>query len=586
MAKCHLIYPACGCPAPVEVKPSPPKTSKKAPTPITEEPDEDGLELPLDGDVEDPEYIALAVELLKELDALAARDSLAEYCRQAWHVVEPSTELEWNWHHELICDVVQGMFFEWCQGQDDKTFVQQVLNAVFNVPPGSLKSRILSVFFPTWAWIHRPGWKAICLSVNEDATLRDGRASRDLLRSEWYAKSFKPEWRLKADQDAISNYGNTAGGERLSRASGSEIVGLRGDCIIIDDPNNPKEAESKTERDKVNDLWLTNIFNRVNDPLRSLRIGVQQRTHAGDWSGFVLETDKEWSKENRLGWLHVVLPAEFEVARRCVTPWGSDPRTTEGQAIHESRMPADWLAKERARMREKYAGQMQQRPVMMEGGRVKRSYFNFVRLDGGIRAGFDGIHVKRPRPTGCNESEAIFIGAATHKPGYWDFDWMVISMDCAAKKTERGSQWGMLVVAGKGERRFVLDDRTRRGDILEILETLKGLCSIWWPDKILIEDKAAGDDLKTMIQSEMSKGDFPMVTLEMVPVGAPGKEERLDSCAPVFRNGFVHLLDGAEWLEEFVNELSLFPNGINDDRVDALTQVLNYTYEMFDLPSW
>lgn len=576
----HLLFPACGC------APAPVKAEKPAPTPIHEEPDEDGLELPLDGDMEDPEYLALAAELLKELDAMAARDSLAEYCRQAWPVVEQSTTLDWNWHHELICNVVQGMFEEWEKGQDDKAFKQQVLNAAFNVPPGSLKSRILAVFFPTWAWTHRPGWKVICLSVNEDATLRDGRASRDILRSDWYQRSFKPTWRIKDDQDAISNYGNTAGGERLSRASGSEIVGLRGDCIIIDDPNNPKEAESKTERDKVNDLWLTNIFNRVNDPLRSLRIGVQQRTHAGDWSGFVLETDKEWSPENPLGWLHVVLPAEFEAARRCVTPWGSDPRTEEGQAIHESRMPADWLLKERQRMREKYAGQMQQRPVMVEGGRVKRSYFNFVRLDGGVRPGFDGIYVKHPRPTGCNESEPLVIGAQHHKPGYWDFDWVVISLDCAAKKTERGSQWGMLVVAGKGERRFVLDDRTQRGDILEILEVLKDLARVWWPDKILIEDKAAGDDLKTMIQREMSTGDFPMVTLEMLPTGSHGKEERLDACAPVLKNGFVHLLDGARWLEEFVSELSMFPNGINDDRVDALTQVLNYTYDMFELPGW
>ncbi len=533
-------------------------------------------------------------EYLRELDAEAARSSFKEYVRQAWHVVEQSTELSFNWHHELMCDVLQGMFEDWERGQDTKEYVQRVQRALFNVPPGSLKSRIIAVMFPTWVWTRRPGCKFICLSVNEDATMRDARDSRAILKSPWYARMFQPTWELQRDQDAVSNYANSAGGSRLSRAQGSEIVGLRADILLIDDPNNPHEAESKRARDEVNELWETNIANRVNDLKKSLWIGVQQRTNAGDWSGYLLKTQQAWGPSNLKGWLHVVLPAEFEVARRCVTPWGSDPRTFEGETIHHDRLPPDILESERKRFGSaKYAGQMQQRPAMVEGGRVKRAWWNWCRLTAGIRDDVDGLESNRPRPAHTTQATPRVVGKATYK-NTWDFDWIVISVDPAAKKTERGSNYGILVVAGQDERRYVLDDRSCRGDILDILKVLKDLVRLWEPDRMLIEAKAAGPDLMTLFQEQLAAGDVvsntgkPLtVVVEAVEPGNADKEMRLDACIPTIEAGQVYLLDGSPWLEDFIEELSLFPNGSWDDRVDALSQCLNHIRAASSsLPSW
>lgn len=537
-------------------------------------------------------------ELLRELDALSARRSLAEYCRQAWHVVEPSTTLEWNWHHQLVCDVLQGMLEDWERSQDDEHFRQRVRRAVFNLPPGSSKSRLLAVFMPTWMWTRRPGWKLIALSVNQDAAHRDARDSRALIRSDWYQRSFRPEWTLKDDQDAISSYANTAGGSRLSRAQGSEIVGLRADLVLADDPNNPHEAESKKARDEVNELWDTNIYSRVNDMRRSLWIGVQQRTNAGDWSGYVLDSQGVWDPvSNPEGWLHVVLPAEFELARRTVTPWGSDLRTTEGESLHLARLPPDVLRAERQRFgAHKYAGQMQQRPTLVEGGRVKRAYWGFCRLAAGVRPEVDEIDNGRPRPAGTDPGSnkvPHVIRQAHHRPG-WDLDWLVISVDPAAKKTERGSNYGMLVIGGQGNRRFVLDDRTCRGDFEEILQVLRELIVLWRPDRLLIEAKAAGPDILTTLQYELAgakirdaDGRPVMVVLEPIEPGNSDKEMRLDACIPWLQNGFVYLLDGAPWLDDFVEELSTFPAGTRSDRVDALSQCLNHIRDTEDsLPSW
>jgi predicted phage terminase large subunit-like protein len=907
-------------------------------------------------------------EYERQIEAEELRGNLSMYCRAAWHVIEQSTKLSWNWHHELMCRVLQGMFEDWERGQDDETYVQRVKNAILNVPPGSLKSRIISVFYPTWCWLRRPGCKFICLSVNQDASHRDARDSRSLITSDWYQQMFQPDWKLKDDQDAISNYGNTSGGVRLSRAQGSEIVGLRGDCVdgktlvetelgrqsiqslhemhqrgealplvwsmnhetgetelqrvvatrvipgrtvvdvrtqtdnvlrctddhriysqgsytqathlrgravsimrrtdmfvenwgasevqglpvcdadmcpmlddipearsrvrqarssrtdgrailheilqdgvdestcdyqavptvwrgfstsvnegvqkvllggvsdqvycytsidedsgrqrvspvqqgvspvfepngllfwglrrcrtfntndgqrelqllgqpgqdlrwgtlgesspvdsrerreplcmwskrgvertsidcaprrsqpeeqysrepnhtlrcvphdtsqvqtatvlsvdravvegrelkvdvydiqvegnhnffangilvhnclLIDDPNNPHEAESKTVRDEVNELWETNIFNRVNDPLRSLRIGVQQRTNAADWTGYVLSNQGYWHPVmNPDGWLLVALPAEFEISRRCITPWGKDPRKEDGEPIDRVRMPPEWLVKERKRFgSDKYAGQMQQRPALVEGGRVKRKWWNWCKLASGVRPEFDaevssdGQFVdrggNRQRPAHCSDHTPRVVPRATFRDS-WDFDWIVISIDPAAKKTTRGSNYGILVIAGQNERRFILDDRSRRGDILEILAVLKELVGYWRPDKVLIEEKAAGPDLMTLFREQLANGevrDFQqkavVTVVEGIEPGAADKEMRLDACIPIIEAGLVYLLDGADWVPEFVEELSLFPNGPHDDRTDALTQCLNHIRSSENtLPDW
>ncbi len=533
--------------------------------------------------------------LVAQLDAELARLSFAEFFRQAWHVVEPNTELVWNWHLGLMCAVVQAVFQDWLKARANKFYLNKVRNVIFNVPPGSSKSRVLAVAFQAWAWLHAPGMKFICLSVNDDATMRDARAARDLIRSNWYVSTFKVRWSIKSDQDAISNYGLTSGGERISMPSKSEIVGLRCDCLLIDDANNPKKAENKNERDEINELWSTNQYNRVNDGMKSLRIGVQQRTHAGDWTGNAVALQGTWAPDNRDGWLHVVLPAEFEAARKFVMPpelrailvelgipkedlVSEDPRTVEGESIDPVRMPLAYLAGERRRWAGtgNFAGQMQQAPALAEGAMVQRSWWNWCRLAGGVRENVDALETGRPRPAHCHDGEAITVHAKYHSPGNWDFDWITITIDCASKKTDKGSNYGILVIAGKGGRRFVLDDRTQRGALHEIIAIIKELIHFWKPDSILIEPKAAGPDVVDTLKEQMGKGDCPMVTIDECDPGNSDKEMRLDAAIPYIKNGMVALLDGAPWLEEFVKEVSMFPNGLHDDRVDALSQLLNW----------
>lgn len=532
----------------------------------------------------------------------------AEYCREAWAVTNPSTRLVWNWHHALTCEVLQALFETWLRAQRDPDYLPPIVNTLVNQPPGSTKSTLASIDFPTWVWLRAPGARFTCISVNEDVALRDARAARTLIESPWYQRTFAPSWRIRGDQNAISNYATTEGGVRISKPAGSHVVGLRGSFLLADDFDDPNDVDNKTKREAALKLWDDALYSRVDDADRSMRIGLQQRVGAIDWTGHVIEKQGLWSPENRFGWHQVALPAEYRAELRYSMPrvlreaLGTlepservvleDPRKVEGESLHPERFSPEFLASEKRRWEGtgNYSAQYLQLPLSQEGAQVKREWFSFAELDAGVVEAHDASAAARqhPRPAMCRRDRAHLVGVGLNRPGWWNFDWTAISVDCAAKETERGSQWGLLCGAGQGGRRFVLDDRTRRGDILAILDVLRDMVKLWRPDALLIEDKAAGPDLIVRVRTEMQKGGLPPMEVVVVKPGAQGKQQRLMACVPTIASGMLHLLDGAEWLEAFVDEVCAFPNGVQNDRVDSLSQLLNHyaEQESVQLPDW
>lgn len=545
-------------------------------------------------------------QTLKELEQLLlaeeCRRSLAKFAQEAWKIVEPATEFEWNWHHQLLCDVLQGVFEEWEKAKDDRKFKMRLNNLLVNIPPGTSKSRLLACFFPVWVWLRRPGVRFLCISLNETASIRDARDAMFLIQDDWFQDLFQPDWTITENQEAISNYGNTKGGVRLSRALGSKIIGLRADILLADDLNDPTEVGSKVKRDAVNNIWKDTLYNRVNNVEQSLRIGIQQRTHEEDWSGYVLKAEGIWDPvTNPGGWLHVCLPAEYDPQRKCKTPWGEDPRTEKGQSLHwnpetkTGRLSPEFLQKERLRLgSSKYSGLMDQRPTAAEGGMVKLAWWRFFQ--------YEDRPIVSERKDRCPDNvemdtayPTLVVKKTSGWSPTWDFDWTIISVDAAAKHTERGSQHGILVVSGKGPRRFVRDDRTFRGDFLEVIKVVKELCAKYDPDKILIEDKAMGSDLATMFRAQIVNGDvkgsngkYLRVVVDTYNPGSSSKESRLDACLPELEAGLVFLPEKASWIEPFVGEISAFPLGSQDDRTDSLSMALNFTREMgsYVLPKW
>jgi hypothetical protein len=69
--------------------------------------------------------------------------SLETFVREGWSLLEPVSTLCWTWHLSLICDYLTMV-------RDGKFRKQNpdLEGIIFNVPPRTMKSLLISVFFP------------------------------------------------------------------------------------------------------------------------------------------------------------------------------------------------------------------------------------------------------------------------------------------------------------------------------------------------------------------------------------------------------------------------------------------------------
>lgn len=483
-----------------------------------------------------------------------ARRSLAEFVRYGWHVLEPGVTLEWNWHIQALCDHVQAMLEDWHRHRLDPTYVQRALNMLINVPPGTLKSRIMNVYAPAWMWLHCPEWSVLCLSLNPEAALRDARLSKQVIKSAWYRSWFQPDWEISADRDAAGDYANTRGGFRQSKGITAKVIGQRADAIFLDDPNDAKLVYGGNHCKEIAATFTQSIYNRVNDRRTSIRIIIMQRLHEHDLAGHVLRSGK---------WAHLMIPLEFEPKRRCTTVFGwTDPRTVEGEVMHPARFtPAVILDEKKNLGSYGYAGQMQQRPAPADGGVFKREWWRWYR-DPHSRS-------TSGRPEGANAHPAIDMPAK--------FDWMILSVDASFKDLKTSSRVSCQVIAGAGPDRFVLDVVTKHMGLLATCEAIVALRDKWRPTmaaaglatiETIIEDKANGPAIIELLQSKVDG------LKAIIPKGS--KESRCQAISPLVESGNVWLPEGASWIPDFFDELSTFPAAEYDDQADSLSQGITY----------
>jgi predicted phage terminase large subunit-like protein len=467
-------------------------------------------------------------------------ESLSGFVRAAWHVLEPGTPLVWGPHLDAVCDHVQAVI------TGDPESPGWVQNLMINVPPGTMKSLILAVFAPAWMWIDRPQWRVICASGNPRVVERDASKCRDLLKSEWYQRVFTPPWRFADDSDAKLLFRNTAKGFRQGVTVAAPITGDRADCLIIDDPNDAADVVSKAERDRVN-YWYTYAFaNRVNNLDRSTRLLIMQRLHEEDLTGYLRAQEPD-------NWASLIIPMEFEADGPSTKPTALgwvDWRYTEGESLCPIRFTEKALSGEKRRMGAAgYAGQYQQRPSPAEGNKFLRTWWRFYRED--------GQPVKQTRPKGCNEYDARVLPKV--------FDQVVESWDLTFKGALE-NDWVVGIKVGRvGADKYVLGRIRRKmgfGKSKEAVKEMHARPPLAW--EVCVEEKANGAGVIEELKAEIPGliGFNPKTS----------KEERAAIMEPQVEAGNWFLPDGATWVDEWIDEFALFPNGKFDDQVDAASQ--------------
>lgn len=274
---------------------------------------------------------------------------LSEFVKRAWHVLEPGQPYKHGWHVDAICDHLEAITYG------------DLSRLLINIPPGTMKSTLTSVFWPAWEW----GPKALAHMRFIGASHEQGLATRDTLKmrrlvtSEWYQQLWPTK--LTGDQNQKTYYENEWTGFRQACAVAS-MTGKRGDRVVWDDPHSVEAALSEAHRETALRVFDETLPTRLNNPDSSAIVVVMQRLHESDVSGSILERD--------LGYEHLCLPMEFEPQRRCVTSIGfTDPRETEGELLFPERFPREVVDRDKKVMGTfAVAGQFQQRPAPRKGG--------------------------------------------------------------------------------------------------------------------------------------------------------------------------------------------------------------------------
>lgn len=125
-----------------------------------------------------------------------------------------------------------------------------------------------------------------------------------------------------------------------------------------------------------------------------------------------------------------------------------------------------------------------------------------------------------------------------------------------------------IVVAAVAERKVhLLEVRRGHWECLEISRHLREMADHWKPTQIMIETTGMGEAVRQLID-RTHKYDIRGIQQKI------DKITRLSRVIARFESNQVLLPREADWLDDFMKEILAFPNGRNDDQVDALLMVL------------
>jgi predicted phage terminase large subunit-like protein len=454
--------------------------------------------------------------------------TLKQFVELAWRTLEPVSDLQWNWHLDLICE-----YLTLVKDNEFKNVCGQHLEGIiFNVPPRTMKSLLITVFFPIWVWTFDPARRFMFVSYSEKLSTQHSVFRRMVIESDLYQERWGRLFSFSKDQNLKSHYENSSRGAMFSTGMQATATGLGGDVLIFDDPLNPEQAVSQLEREAVNLRFDTTFRSRVNNPVTGVKIIIMQRLHELDLTGHILSREAA-------RWKHIALPALGEQSTSYEFPSGRTETLNAGQPLWPARLPQSFLDSQRIGMGSwAFNGQYQQSPAPLEGGLIKRSWVRFYR--------------QLPET----------------------FDFTVQSWDCTFSGGSDNDFVAGQVWARANGKFYMLPYRTyERLDFGPTKAAIKA-CHAKFPraHAILIEDKANGPAIISELQKEI-----PGV-IGVNPEG--GKIARAQATAPLWEAGSIELPDpqvfGCPWIEDYIHNICTFPKAAHDDDVDATSQALIY----------
>ena len=449
-------------------------------------------------------------------DYAVAENNFSHFVQGAWDVLEPQTDLLWNWHHDLICEYLTAAE----RGE--------IRRLIINIAPRSTKSLLATVSFPDWVWTKRPSDRFIFGSYAETLATKHSLLRRNLIESPWYQRGWSSKFSLLGDLNKKTEFANDKTGQMKAVGIKGSITGEGGDYIIIDDPHNPKGAESDADREATLLNFDLAWSNRLNNKKTGRIILIMQRLHDQDLTGHLIAKN--------LGYEVVKIPTVCEEKTTIIFPLSKHEIVREKDSLlHPERDGPEEIEQARKDLGSYgFSGQHQQEPAPKTGEIIKLHWLKFYKE---LPLRFD---------------KKIIVADLTYEDGEKN-DFTVV--EC----------WGSI-----GSKVYLIDqirDQMGFGAQLRAITSMK----VRHPDayKVKIEKKANGAAVIETVQGAI---------MGVIPYSPhTSKAVRLEAVSTLYEAGNIYYPDEsiAPWIAQNVKELLRFGRTKHDDTVDCASMALD-----------
>lgn len=406
----------------------------------------------------------------------------------------------------------------------DRVLAGEIKRLMIFAPPQHGKSELASVRFPAYWLARRPDDPVIVTSYAASLAYSKSRQARQVVEGDEFRDVF-PSIATNRESRAVDHWElePPKRGALLAAGVGGPITGHGAMLGIIDDPvENWEQAQSETYRNRAWDWYRGTFRTRIWED--GAIVLIMTRWHEDDLAGRLLARDEgEWTV--------LRLPALSEGE-------GDPLGRAEGEALSPGRYSTDALLSLKHDVGAMaWAAEYQGTPRAPEGNRFKRHWFDVV-------------------PGSA---------AQAFRVRYWD-----------KAGTRDGGDWtaGVLMSWVPGSYWYVEDVVRGQWSSLERETVIRRTAEA---------DRARFGDVEIWLEQEPGSGgkDSAEYTIRNLAGFAAyaerasgTKEVRAEPFAAQCEAGNVKLVRG-DWNERYLDELTVFPNGLHDDQVDASSGAFN-----------
>lgn len=453
-----------------------------------------------------------------------------------------------NWHHREIA--------AWLEKVTLDKLPADISGVMIFAPPRHGKSELVDIRWPAWDLGHEPGDKFIATAYGDALARTFSKGCRNVIESPPYQRLWRhklkerldTKWQLERElDDQRSTY--------IAAGILGTLTGEGARKLLIDDPvKNAEEAYSKIIREKI---WQ-NYQSAANTRLapNGRKVLVMTRWHEDDLAGRLLKLAQTEKAADQ--WIVVVLPAtndNGEDAYVWNTATGEKKYFPKYQALWPESYPREALDKTKANLGSVFWNALyQQRPTLPVGAIFKRENWGWFdqrpNIDFLIQV-YDTAHAEGQEN---DYSASISLGAGVG--GFPVLDAWRDKVAFPALVAIVYERWEM---AAKHYNRY--------------------------PSHLVIEHKGSGISLLQQLETNNLIGHwtFPDGVTRRVP-GLPlvpqpatvSKVIRAHGISGYHESKLISLPRGADWVDDFVDELAMFDKGPHDDWVDVLVHGVTY----------